>query len=238
MSLNPTSIEWTHVFGPGSGHTWNPITGCTKGCYYCYARRLVETRLAHLYPNGFEPTFWANRLDDVTPRQKPKGIFVGSMGDMWDPNVPQEWRDAVWQRMRECPQHVYLTLTKQPRRVDPHEQRLWLDYIWHGVTATRQRELVPWEWREDFDFVSVEPMLGPICLQAAGFYMDWLIIGADSRPDADPNIPQKGWVEHLVADAEHACIPVLAKNNLTRVMGEDWVAEHQQWPEQLQQHRR
>ncbi len=37
--------------------TWNPVTGCTHMCKYCWARRLAETRLRHVkrYRHGFKP---------------------------------------------------------------------------------------------------------------------------------------------------------------------------------------
>jgi protein gp37 len=232
VSLNPTGIEWTHVFGEGSGYTWNPITGCTHGCDYCYARALVETRLADIYPNGFAPTFWPERLGDVTPRQKPRGIFVGSMGDMWDPGVPQEWRDRVWARMAECRQHVYFTLTKQPQNFEGHNA---LGDAYAGITVTRQEQMrIAWEWSWWPNFVSFEPLLGPICLEYWDWMPDWIIIGADSRPAGIAHTTEPAWVEHLAAEAQAAGVPVFAKDNLARVMGAEWVAAHRQWPAGLE----
>lgn len=231
MSLNPTGIEWTHVFGEGTGYTWNPITGCRNGCDYCYARALVETRLKDVYPQGFAPTFWPDRLRDVTPKQKPRGIFCGSMTDLWDSVVPQEWRDQVWESMARAEQHVYFTLTKQPQNIRPNNV---LGDIWAGVTVTRREELRPWEWPWCPDFVSFEPLLGPVCLDAEGWCPDWAIIGADSRPAGIAHNTAREWVEHLVSDCEARSVPVFAKNNLARVMGAEWVAAHQQWPEELQ----
>ena len=34
MPVNKSRIEWCD-------HTWNPITGCRHGCYYCYARTMT-----------------------------------------------------------------------------------------------------------------------------------------------------------------------------------------------------
>lgn len=33
--MNDTKIEWCDM-------TWNPVTGCKRGCEYCYARRIAE----------------------------------------------------------------------------------------------------------------------------------------------------------------------------------------------------
>ncbi len=32
--MNITKIEWTD-------YSWNPITGCNKGCAYCYAKKIA-----------------------------------------------------------------------------------------------------------------------------------------------------------------------------------------------------
>ncbi len=234
MSLNKTGIEWTQVFGEGSGHTWNPITGCANEpeCDYCYARELVETRLASVYPNGFAPTFWPERLNDITPRQKPRGVFVGSMSDMWSPGVPQEWRDQVWARMGECLQHVFFTLTKQPQNVSGADLEVG-EHVLMGVTVTRQEELRFWDWGWWPSFISFEPLLGPICTEQVGWRPDWAIIGADSRPAAVAHNTAREWVEHLVADLAVEGVPIFAKGNLARVMGREWVETHREWPPEL-----
>lgn len=249
MSLNRTGIEWTHVFGEGSGYTWNPITGCTEGCPYCYARELAETRLKKQFPEGFAHIYYhEERLRDVTPRQKPRGIFVGSMGDMWDSAVPQEWRDAVWQAMANAPQHVYLTLTKQPQNLSLRDTYCDLKHLWQGVTVTSEDDKNRlFRLLHGFGverarplFVSMEPLLGPIehftyhVMGEGRFVPDWIIIGADSNADADREVPKREWVERIVQQADRHDIPVFAKNNLRRVMGAEWVAAHQQWPEALQ----
>lgn len=59
-----TAIEWTD-------ETWNPVTGCTHvspGCDNCYAERLAEGRLRHLYPDGFgKVTLHPDRLERPSP---------------------------------------------------------------------------------------------------------------------------------------------------------------------------
>lgn len=169
--MNATNIEWTHVFGPGTGYTWNPVTGCTNGCEYCYARRLAETRLAHAYPNGFFPTFWPDRIEQPMQRKQPSGIFVTSMGDLWDPHVPQEWRDRVWDVVKQCPQHVFMCLTKQPQNItiDDAHVHASAHNLWFGVSSDGgpRGAVRPWLLREgvvpyDGDgrlFGSFEPLL-------------------------------------------------------------------------------
>lgn len=118
MSLNPTNIEWTHCFGPGTGRTWNPVVGCAHGCPYCYARRQAKRQRQNCQLcYDFIPHLHIERLDEPLHRRKPTGIFLGSMCDLWDPHVPQEWRDRVWRTCWQSPQHQYFALTKQPQRI-------------------------------------------------------------------------------------------------------------------------
>ena len=33
--MNRTKIEW-------ADYTWNPVTGCLRGCPYCYAKKQLK----------------------------------------------------------------------------------------------------------------------------------------------------------------------------------------------------
>ena len=68
--MNKTSIDW-----PGLGYTWNPVTGCRRGCSYCYARKIHE----RFYKTPFSDiVFHPERLDDPDLyRKAPCKIFVG-----------------------------------------------------------------------------------------------------------------------------------------------------------------
>ena len=43
--VNRTKIEWC-------SHTWNPVTGCQRGCPYCYARAIVNCYGTNAYQSG------------------------------------------------------------------------------------------------------------------------------------------------------------------------------------------
>ena len=82
-----SAIEWTDA-------TWNPVTGCTKispGCKFCYAERLAR-RLQRMrnprYVAGFALTLHPDQLRLPLTWREPRRIFVNSMSDLFQPEVP------------------------------------------------------------------------------------------------------------------------------------------------------
>ena len=198
--MNKTEIEWTN-------YTWNPVTGCLNGCKYCYARGIA----ARWYPPeiGFSPHFYPERLNQPLKVKKPQKIFTVDMGDLFGPWVPQDWIDAVLETVRKCPQHSFQFLTKFPKRLPAIE---WPANAWIGVTATDQKmfdEAVQHLKAAPLarvKFISAEPLLGPIRIKNPG--LDWLIIGAQSKPVI---MPKRGWIDDLITDAREADIAVFIK---------------------------
>lgn len=176
----PTKIEW-------ATETWSPVTGCTKiseGCANCYAERMSK-RLAgrYGYPevDPFKVTFNPFRLHQPLKWKKPKRIFVCSMGDLFHADVHVAWIDQILNVIHECPQHIFMVLTKRPENIKHKllswyhngERRTfaWADVmpgnVWLGVTAENQKradERIPilLDIPAAVRFVSVEPMLGPV----------------------------------------------------------------------------
>jgi protein gp37 len=80
-SKGTAGIEWTHVFGVGTGRTWNPIGGCKHGCEWAVIgaasrgkqkfqpeRQHVEHLLDWL-DDAEIPTFFKGNLD-WSPRRE------------------------------------------------------------------------------------------------------------------------------------------------------------------------
>jgi len=204
--MNRTKIEWTDF-------TWNPVTGCLHGCPYCYARK-IAVRFKRAFPNGFEPTFHPDRLNEPIKRKKPAKIFVVDMGDLFGDWVPREWINAVLDVVRACPQHIFQFLTKAPRNLWKGEP--WPKNAWVGATATNQEEADKGiaglaTSGASIKFLSCEPFLGPISLQYEMYKLDWIIIGAQTNPEKQP---KKEWVQLLLDEADYLKIPVFMKDNL------------------------
>ena len=207
-----SSIEWTEV-------TWNPVTGCrkiTQGCKNCYAERMAH-RLHAMgsprYASGFEPTLHWDLVDEPRRWRKPRTVFVNSMSDLFQAEVPDSFIAAVFATMQDTPQHTYQVLTKRSDRLLALARVLpWPRNVWMGVSVedgrvlARVRDLqrVPAAVR----FLSCEPLIGPLRrLPLSGIH--WVIVGGESGPGARPMDPV--WVEQVLAQCQAAGVPFFFK---------------------------
>jgi len=215
--MSKTKIEWAE-------HSWNPVTGCTPvsaGCENCYAKRMAK-RLQRMgtkgYENGFRVTIHPDRLN-VSFGKKPKRIFVCSMSDLFHEDVPAGFIDRVFDVIKNNPQHEFLILTKRPELMGPYVRtRLGAvsSNVMLGVTAENQKMAdlripillsIPAARR----FVSIEPMLGPVDIEACGTFArpDLVICGGESGPGARSMHPD--WVRGLRDQCVEAGVPFFFK---------------------------
>jgi protein gp37 len=149
MSLN-SHIEWTDA-------TWNPVRGCFKispGCKHCYAETFAERFRGvkgHPYEQGFdwfdlrlvpekltEPFVWRSR----------KLVFVNSMSDLFQDDVPDDYIDAVCKVMVRANWHTFQALTKRSARLrELLSGRLRFaaeqEHIWWGVSVEDRKYGLP-----------------------------------------------------------------------------------------------
>jgi protein gp37 len=171
------------------------VSGCTPvsaGCANCYAERFAGRHMGEWGDQSdlSNPERGYRKFSDVRCHEdklaiplrwkKPRRIFVNSMSDLFHPDVPRQFIDAVWSTMAEARQHVYQVLTKRPERMlefmKDRKNKGWkADWknIWLGVTAENQEtadERIPLllQTPAAVRFVSCEPLLGPIDLTALG----------------------------------------------------------------------
>jgi protein gp37 len=178
-----SAIEWTEA-------TWNPVRGCKKvssGCKHCYAETFAERFRGvpgHPFEQGFDIRLVPEALD--LPRRWRRGrlVFVNSMSDLFQEDVPLEFIQRVFTVMRDCQQHQFQVLTKRAERLLQLASHIdWPSNVWMGVSV----ESADYTWRVRLlqrvpaavRFVSVEPLLGPIDrLPLRGIH--WVIVGGES----------------------------------------------------------
>ena len=206
--MNPTKIEWTN-------YTWNPITGCSRGCSYCYAERMAKRlagRNGYSRENPFKPTFHPERLHEPSHLRRPSMIFTCSMGELFDPKVNDLWIADIAAEMLSNPRHIFQVLTKRPERIQWLPDNCWLGVSIDGVnTGCEEVRALRAIHHDGLKFVSFEPLLDEVYPDLDG--IGWIIIGACTGPKAEQ--PEDRWILALIEEAREHDIPVFLKNNLT-----------------------
>src|SRR5919205_2477317 len=209
VSMN-SKIEWTEA-------TWNPVRGCTKispGCKYCYAETFAERFrgvTGHPYEHGFDLRLIPEKLIEPLRWNKPQMVFVNSMSDLFQKEVPTEYIRTVLEIMMLANWHTYQVLTKRSKRM----QRLLngelsfaanATHIWWGVSAEDRQYGVPRikdlrETNVGIRFLSIEPLLADIGrLDLRNIH--WVIVGGESGPRARPMKAE--WVNQILVQCINA----------------------------------
>ena len=184
-----TKIEW-------ADHTFNPWIGCTKvspACDNCYAEDWAKRfkgpawgkeRRRTSAANWKQPLKW-NREAAAFRAQHGRApmVFCASLADVFDNQVPDEWRRDLWELIQATPNLIWLLLTKRPQNIakmlpqwyfQGQQESCWgpegWPHVWLGTTVENQAEAdrriphllrVPAAKR----FLSCEPLLGPVDLR-------------------------------------------------------------------------
>ena len=233
-----TKIEW-------ADHTFNPWTGCTKigpGCDHCYAEGWAKRsgivqwgpgaeRRRTSEANWKQPMRWNAEAERIGVRYR---VFCASLADVFDNEVPVEWRADLFDLIARTPHLDWLLVTKRignaktmmadALHLNPaalSNGQIWpLPNVWLGITVVNQAEAdrdipkllqIPAVVR----FLSMEPMLGPVDLMkmvgqfTPAYQLDWVIVGGESGPKARPMHPQ--WARDIRDQCAAAGVPFLFK---------------------------
>lgn len=234
-----SKIQWTD-------ETWNPTSGCTRvseGCRHCYIERTPAFRMAgRKFVNGSTGVLLHHdRLDQPLHWKKPRRVFVNSLSDLFHEDIPDGFIAKVFLTMAHANQHVYQILTKRPERMLALLQEASLEFpvalcaggvlnnLWLGVSVEDQAtadERIPLllQVPAAVRFISAEPLLGPVDLNAyTGVYeddlmegfarvyhgLDWVIVGGESGPGARQC--DVAWIRSITAQCRSAEVPVFVK---------------------------
>lgn len=210
-----SEIEWTDA-------TWNPVSGClivSPGCTNCYAMRMAA-RLQAMGHESYEGVtrksgkrqIWTGRvhlnhasLETPLRWRAPRRVFVNSMSDLFQDDVPGEFIREVWNAMAAAYWHSFQILTKRPENMKAiiEEFRLpVLRNVWLGTSVENvdylERLAILRRVPAAVRFVSFEPLLGSVGRPSLK-QIHWAIVGGESGPSARPMDPK--WA----TDIQSAC---------------------------------
>src|ERR1700730_1414034 len=142
MSVSST-IVWTDA-------TWNPIRGCSKispGCKHCYAERFAERFRGvsgHPFEQGFDIRLMPEKLADPLSWRRSRRVFVNSMSDLFQEEIPTDYIARVGATMKSANWHIFQVLTKRHVRMKQllSVELNWmsaLDHVWFGVSVEDQK---------------------------------------------------------------------------------------------------
>ncbi|MCB1179875.1 MAG: phage Gp37/Gp68 family protein [Leptospiraceae bacterium] len=228
--MENSKIEWTD-------HTFNPWVGCTKvspGCQNCYAETLMDKRFKKVnWGKGNErkltsdanwklPLKWDKKAEKEGVR---KNVFCASLADVFDEEVPLEWKVKLFEIIKDTWELNWLLLTKRPEKaleflekypVSGFSYSYFIKKFWIGVSVCTQKEAdekipILLKIKESLGckvFLSMEPLLEKVDLRLDEngkhpdyiWGIDWIIAGGESGRNARPMNPE--WVR-LIRDQCH-----------------------------------
>lgn len=235
-----TGIAWTDS-------TFNPWVGCTKvgpGCDHCYAEALDKRHrwkgVTH-WGSGVErmrtaPSNWAKPLawnKKAAVSGKPWRVFCASLADVFDNEVPKEWRVDLFDLIHATPALTWLLLTKRIGNVAKCGAYTYKGSfppnVWLGASVVNQEEAdrdIPklLDTPAALRFVSYEPALGPVVwrgewlaprfMDATGpkRRIDWIIVGGESSQGSAKGRPfALAWARSTIEQCLVAGVPVFVK---------------------------
>lgn len=191
-----SGISWTKS-------TFNPWIGCTRvgpGCLFCYAEKLDATgrfgkphwgpgvaRKLTATGNWNEVRRWNKKAPDTEFAGR-KGfwpVFSASLADVFDNEVPPEWRADFWALVKDCPNLTFQIVTKRignAAKMLPPDWGEGYPNVWMIATVVNPEEVnrdVPklLQLPAAVRGLSVEPMLAGMDLENVRWHED----GADLR---------------------------------------------------------
>ena len=229
-----TNISWCDS-------TFSPWIGCTKvgpGCDHCYAEA-QDKRFggAHWGPGAERqrttPAYWRNlrkwnagSIKFFAENHRDRRVFIASQADVFDNEVPEDWRTDLWDEIANCHDLEFIIVTKRVGNVERmapehpfttmpsfRSNVILLATICNQPEADRDGpKLLALKARGIVSRVglSIEPMLGEIVLRPEWLaLLDWIICGGESGPNARPSHPD--WFRSLRDQCAKAGVPFFFK---------------------------
>jgi len=190
---------------------WNPWHGCHKcsaGCEHCYmyaldAKRGIEDSDTVKRTNNFDYPLKKNRQKEykIEPGER---IRVNMTSDTFIEEA-DEWRDEMWDIIKQRPDVVFWLLTKRPERILGHLPSDWgngYENVMLNITCENQMmfnqrwpifKTVPAKHKG----LCLAPLIGPVDIEPAlnSGQMDEIVCGGENYDN--PRVCHYDWVKHL-----------------------------------------
>jgi protein gp37 len=234
-----TKISWTRS-------SFNPWIGCSKvgpGCDHCYAEALDKRhrwkgathwgagvpRMRTSPSNWNGPLKWERAAAASGERWL---VFCASLADVFDNEIPDEWRADLWRLLEKTTHLSWLLVTKRIGNVERMVPPAWIagrfpDNVRLLITVVNQQEadrdvpkLLALPCKNG---ISYEPALGPVdwspwlekkvwrSWPIPHVGVEWIIVGGESTQGAPARPFEVEWARSTIAQCRAAGVPVFVK---------------------------
>lgn len=219
--MKNTKIEWCD-------HTVNFWWGCTEvseACQNCYARAIAKRFKVDCWgdkPRHFRIEKATEEVRKLNVSAKRRGVvetvFVNSMSDFFDENIPMRYWLSCWELFAKCNNLLFMILTKRAWLMDRVvSAKSYIPKNVHfGITAENQARLDERMLAlRRFDrkvFLSCEPLLCPIDITKYADKICWVICGGENAPLSKCREFDSRWASDLMYQAQRFSIPYFFKS--------------------------
>lgn len=212
--MNATKIEYLNF-------TWSPLVGCSGlncavwfKCWAKYQAKRRKHKCVSCYK--FTPHSHLERLNQPLQVKSSKRIGLCFSADVFDKAfVGSLDLEMVVNMVEKAYWHWFINLTKQPQNIPeyfPFPEN-WVQGVSVNLKEDLWRIRVLQAKKAKLKMISFEPLYQDL-MPFNNFTLkgiDWVIIGAQTHP---LKLPEKSWVDSILAQCKLKGIPVFIKNNL------------------------
>lgn len=186
-----TGIAWTD----STVNFWWGCTKVTSACDHCYAEDWAGRMRKMKWGSGAERVLIKSapgllrKIDRQAKKEnRTAKVFMHSMSDIFDQEVPDEWRERVFDSWRATSNVWIQALTKRPAMVKRYSYPA--ERVWLGTSLGSDADL-PLAYKiveapASLHWISYEPAIGSLSIDKLPKEIKWVVVGGESGKGARP----------------------------------------------------